>query len=819
MVTSRIPVRAVRLPAVPVFTQAWSKSQLSVATGIDMIRCLFGGCALALGASLSLAAPSALAFDPTEMSNPAAVPAPKKESHSAATPATAPDSDPSDHTASENAAVTEMEQVVVTATRNDVATFDAPAAVSVVTAKDIETKSAVRVIDALKDLPGVYIRDNDGAPSAFAEQVLIRGIAGYNRNAVLLDGQPLNDAFSNGVNWSQIDNETVQRVEVVRGPFSSLYGGAAMGGVVNIITKSPIKDEYIFKGGYGSDDLSSGYAAISHRFGDHVGVRVEVGTKSSGGFVENLVTESPHSGSGEAVNGAQETTTPYGANAYLVGNKGQLGWWQNNAAITTRIDTSSKSQLDLAVRYHDDETFSSNPQTFLTDAATGALVSSGNVAVNSTQYVSVKPSDYLGGPTGERSWRYSLAFKQRVGDSITAKVDAYYDDIDYFYITPTSGVATPNGGGGLYVDIPNDRGGLNATLGFPIGSVQDWIVGVGVTGDDLDKRQRNIEDWRSRGTPTTSDVTYRARGNSETYAGYFQDTITATSQLTFYAGLRYDLWSTAGEVQQFIAPAFDANSERHKAGALSPKLSAVYKPFEDTVIRASAGGAFRSPTLSDLYSTFTSSNGSTTYASPSLKPEKIRSVELGGEQRLWGGQISATLFYNQLRDLLSSMSVPNSANPSINDSVRVNVGRATSEGFEIEAKKKVVAGVEVFANFTYTDTDVKKNIADPLSVGKHLTLIPEETASFGAQIQEGPVTAYAAGRYVGKVYSDSHNLDALSGVYGSYDPYFVIDAKVGYRPVNWCTLSLSGFNLLDRTYFQSGYAAGRTVLGELALHF
>jgi len=130
-----------------------------------------------------------------------------------------------------------------------------------------------------------------------------------------------------------------------------------------------------------------------------------------------------------------------------------------------------------------------------------------------------------------------------------------------------------------------------------------------------------------------------------------------------------------------------------------------------------------------------------------------------------------------------------------------------------------VWGIDAFANFTYTDTDVKRNTADPLSVGKHLTLIPKETASFGTELHQGPLFAYAAGRYVGKVFSDSHNLDTLSDVYGSYDPFFVVDAKAGYRVADHYTFSLSGFNLLDRRYFQSGYAAGRTVLGEAAIHF
>ena len=75
------------------------------------------------------------------------------------------------------------------------------------------------------------------------------------------------------------------------------------------------------------------------------------------------------------------------------------------------------------------------------------------------------------------------------------------------------------------------------------------------------------------------------------------------------------------------------------------------------------------------------------------------------------------------------------------------------------------------------------------------------------------------GRYVGDVYSNSENLDTVNGVYGSYDPFFQIDAKLGYGLGEHCALGLSVFNLLDRDYYQSGQTAGRTYLAELALRF
>lgn len=711
----------------------------------------------------------------------------------------------------------QLGDTVITATRRESAAFESPAAVSVVTGQDIERKGVVRVLDALKDLPGVYVRDNGNVPSSFSGQVLIRGVAGYQRNAVLLNGMPINNGFSNGVNWSLVDPDSVARVEVVRGPFSSLYGGSAMGGVVNIITKSPIENSALLKGSYGSDPLSSGYAAISRRLSERVGLRAEFGSQSSDGFVEDLVSKSASVGEGTPVDGAVATRTSQGGEAYLLGTKGARKWWQNTAGLTLRLDAGERAFLDLSVRYHEHVSKSVDARTWLRDAD-GEPVWNGSLAVDDSQTVSLKPSDFVSGPNGEDILRYALSYETPLGLLGKARVEAYYSDNDYWYVTPTAGMATPDGGSGKRVDIPNTRGAVNAQLETPLGR-HFLIAGVSFGDDRLHKRERSIADWRSRGSDAISDVSYRSDGESQTYAAYLQDELSVGRRLTLYLGLRYDEWSTTGIVAQLTEPVTASDYARRHKDSLSPKLSAVYKLTETTVLRASAGTAFRSPTLSDLYSTFTASNGSTTYASSDLSPETITAYEIGAESQMGGTPLSTTLFYNELEDMIASMSVPNPDNPSIDDRVRVNVGKARIQGFEIELRKPLSTMLTVFANYTYTDTEVRDNAADPASVGKHLTLIPKQTFNLGAKGEYGAGYGYLVGRYVGDVYSNSENLDTVNGVYGSYDPFFQADAKLGYGLGEHCTLGLSVFNLLDRDDYQSGLTAGRTYLAELALRF
>lgn len=137
--------------------------------------------------------------------------------------------------------VQKMEEMVVTATKTAKDSADAPATVSVVTRKEIEDMNVQSVDESLTYLPGVYTHRPGGhEPSVMGTNVLLRGVPNYSRTLVLVDGQTLNDPYIGAVTWESVPAETVERIEVVPGPFSSLYGGSAMGGVINIDRKSVV---------------------------------------------------------------------------------------------------------------------------------------------------------------------------------------------------------------------------------------------------------------------------------------------------------------------------------------------------------------------------------------------------------------------------------------------------------------------------------------------------------------------------------------------------------------------------------------------------
>lgn len=127
-------------------------------------------------------------------------------------------------------------EIVVTATRTEVATSQVGSSISVLTADEIEERQYAFTVDALRAMPGITVSQN--GPFGGQALVSIRGAA-PEQTLVLIDGVIANDPSNAGAsfNFANLDPNDIERIEVLRGPQSTLYGSQAIGGVVNIITK------------------------------------------------------------------------------------------------------------------------------------------------------------------------------------------------------------------------------------------------------------------------------------------------------------------------------------------------------------------------------------------------------------------------------------------------------------------------------------------------------------------------------------------------------------------------------------------------------
>lgn len=168
-----------------------------------------------------------------------------------------------------NADSIDLGDVSVTATKTERKVADVPASIEVITEKDIKNSTSLNANELLKNVAGVSIRNPLGVMSTSSNnKVYMRGFGGNDaRTLVLLDGVPLNDAFGGAVEWTQIPLDAIKRIEVVKGSGSSLYGSNAMGGVINIITKKPQKQQTNINLSYGSMNTKIGSISTSGKNG------------------------------------------------------------------------------------------------------------------------------------------------------------------------------------------------------------------------------------------------------------------------------------------------------------------------------------------------------------------------------------------------------------------------------------------------------------------------------------------------------------------------------------------------------------------------
>jgi outer membrane receptor protein involved in Fe transport len=167
--------------------------------------------------------------------------------------------------------------VVISATRSEEPLAKLPVSATVITGEDIVQSPSRAVDDALRATAGVQLPLSDSATILpLIPSIAIRGTGvgdTATRALVLVDGLPINGAFFGNVLWNRAPRHTVERVEVVRGASSSLFGSYAIGGVVNIVTRPAAEKEGLAELQYGEQDTVEG----DLWYGQHVSENVALG--------------------------------------------------------------------------------------------------------------------------------------------------------------------------------------------------------------------------------------------------------------------------------------------------------------------------------------------------------------------------------------------------------------------------------------------------------------------------------------------------------------------------------------------------------------
>lgn len=720
--------------------------------------------------------------------------------------------------AGHNSDVETLGDVVVSATKTEQSSSEAPASVSVVSAKNIDNMNIHSPDEALKFSPGAYTTRPAGhEPSVMGTNVVLRGIPDYSRTLVLVDGQTLNDPYIGAVTWESVPAETIKRIEVVPGPFSSLYGGSAMAGVINIITKVPTKREFSLKGGYGTDNFKSGTFVYQDRPLEWLGVTFDYGYKRSDGFVKDEVLIAPSGAGGALVTGARRTTDASGNLRYLIGDKGPIGWDSENIGAKFYFDLPANSKLSVGASQFKYSSFGRNHYNFYLRDLAGNPVVPGNYTVNGTgAKLAATEKNLLTGPDSDIKTqnRYTLEFEKLLAQA-TLKATLGHTDIPLYnnYIVLGAADTLANGGAATRMLRPSKETSGSLQLSMPVAENNFLVAGVSAGKRDIYTVTYNITDWRNK--DAVGPIANQTGGTDTSYALYIQDEIKLSDKLTAYLGGRYDSVTAQGYIEGAGGVATRTTYAPTTQTHLSPKVSMVYRPQEQTTLRASVGNAFHAPQLRDTFGWWTPMTGYTYTPNPTLKPETVTSWEIGVEQQVGSGTLlRATYYENSLKDLIYR-----TQDDILKKQGVANAGAAKVKGIELEARQKLTSELTAFMNVTYNDSKFTRNPAKVATEGKRMTNTPDKMANLGIQGAIGSWSGSLMGKYVGKVYTNDVNLDTVSGVFGSYDAYFIADAKISYKVKNSVALSLSVSNLGDRRYYQSTLAQGRAYFGEAEFKF
>lgn len=538
--------------------------------------------------------------------------------------------------------VTDLDRVVVVATRTEHGLADVPATVDAIDRADMDA----RLVRDLKDLfryePGLSVSSSFGRFGL--GDLRIRGLGG-NRVLIQTDGIPVSDAFAIGsyanANRDFVDLDTLKQVEVLRGPGSALYGSDALGGVVSFRTKDP--EDYPRDGRNRYFGLKLGHEGDTDGFFG--------GATLAGGGGDRwswLVTASHREAHAQENQGNRDVD---GALRTVPNPQSRDG----DSVLAKLVYAPSDTQrLRLTVEGNEDKTTTDMRSGLGFSPLTGATVLAldGDDRQRRTRAGLVHEIDATG-------WRWADTLRW----SLYRQDSRATQDTDE--VRRTAG-GTPQRRRRSF-DFDQRLIGIDAVFGkdLTIGRVQHaWTWGAEATRTDTRQKRDGLATNLSTGASTPSippDVfPVRDFPNSrvDKTALFVQDEITfGDGEFRLVPAVRIDRHALHPEVDAIFAAdnpgvAVVDVTRTH----VSPKLGLVWRFAPDWSLFAGHAQGFRAPPYSDVNIGFTNlAFGYTAIANPDLKPETSRGFEAGVRYGGRAGWFSFTAYDNRYRDFIESL--------------------------------------------------------------------------------------------------------------------------------------------------------------------
>jgi outer membrane receptor protein involved in Fe transport len=567
------------------------------------------------------------------------------------------------------------ERVTVTASRTETRLGETAASVVVLTSEELESTAALTPDDALRQVPGfqLFRRTGSRAANPTAQGVSLRGVgaSGASRAVVLYDGVPLNDPFGGWVYWTRVPREAIGRVEVVRGGASSLYGSAALGGVVQFLPRErPGVRELRLELSYGSQNTPDVSLYAAERRGRWL-FSVAAQDFATGGYA--LVDE--------------RARGPVDTNAASRGASGEL-----------YVERQLRGGLSLSARA----------------SSYGESRQNGTPLQFNRTHIRQFVAGGSWGPGGGRGLFTFRAYAstQVLDQSFTAV------SVDRRTETLTRLQRVPAQGSGLSLQWSGFMGGSHSLVaGFESSEAR------GASDETVYASGRATSLVGAGGRARTSSLFAR---DLITITPRF--ILAPSARVDFWRN--FGAHQTTRPLTGTAASSVVSFADRDES-AFSPQLSALFKVHERVSLTSTFARAFRAPTLNELYRSFRVGNV-LTLADEDLRAERLTSGEAGliYEPRR-GVSLRAAAFLTDVTRAVANVTL--SATPALITRQRRNLGRTRTRGFEAEGELRAGGRLTLSAGYLFADARVASFPADTSLEGLRVPQVARQQFTFQAR--------------------------------------------------------------------------------------
>lgn len=718
-----------------------------------------------------------------------------------------------------------LNPVVTTSNRMPTLISDAPGNVTYMSHKEIKDRTSQQISDMLHTMAGVKV-DKDAGYNG-RPQVFMRGIP-YG-TLIMVDGVILNDLEGEERIIQSISSMDIDHVEVVRGPFSSLYGTGGIGGVINFITKMPKKLQAQAILGYGNEMVDGGAEKNRTRgyfsFGDalldnRLRFDVSYGFSMSDGYARvPAITKFP-SGDSSYQNGITAFGAPV-SSGETVGKLGRSGYSTNNGRIKVEYDWNDNDTTSFTFNVSNINENQNSTTTDLRDSNNQPVYGGFSGSDKTSHFSSPFYGIGWAGFRFEMNYLASISHKHFFENSTLTTTISSVDLVSHF----SDGINTNQntsifGGPGSSLDNSATSNYLDVIYENKAFEKQTWMLGFQARVMGVGNERHYIGDWtRSDFWNDYTGLKSQDKSNAWAAALWAQLTSKWSDKIGTNLGLRLDYWQTFN-MTTMDKTAINPNKEvlpDTKEFFPSPKAAINYKPFKYTVLKGSIGLAFRAPNTREMYAH--AHSGDFQESNPMLRPEYGLEFDLGIEQsNPYGGIFKAYYYQTEMFDSIIKDGDGSVSNPYVNR----NDGHERINGVELELDQKIYGELVFAANYTYTNARIINSKNNPLINGHYVASIPPHMAHLALLYGGGDEKGFFGSlqmNYQSGAYTSIENKKPKLHTFGSIDPRVTFDAKIGYEFANKTSLSLSFLNFTNSQYYDYYKAPGASFYVQIGSKF